>query len=254
MRTKGKILIGQLLIAFTATLFGQPISVVSNPEAEIIESTIFQLKERLVRMERELKKRGKADTTLVHDINALRAETNNLEMSLLEVVFADLRQTGSVLEIAQLDTSSQMDSNVRKAQIREVMPFVIRDTVSYKIVWYCDARYMSHLLILEGQEFKVKGFNFSVERIDWKPGGTDAVKSRQIKSYCPESQSEIEIKAFYSDAILHQVIPQLGNHYYKGCNTQVLVSDVPNVVMFTVNDNNYADNDGGYMVMLNGWW
>ncbi len=221
-------------------------------EMESIESTIYQLQERLMLMERNLEKHEDTNAVLIKEISDLKQEKRRQELLLVSKVFAALEIMPPELDINTLNRSLQVAENMEKPPIMNVAPFVIRDSLKFKIAWFCDARYLSQLMIADEQEFKAQGVRFTVERIGWSPGSGSSIGSDQITDYCPSDAQQNN--QYFSEASPYQVIPQIDSTYFVGCELAYIVSDAPAVIRFTVNDNNYTDNDGGYMVKLNGWW
>lgn len=115
------------------------------------------------------------------------------------------------------------------------------------LAFACGARVMNRFTV-GGAPLVARRFCFSAEVVNWTPGRGLPVYAE----FCP--RFEYLPAAHYPEAKWHQLVPRLGDHYFTGCTAHdVCAADVPGPVGFDVNDGDYADNDGGYAVVLWSW-
>lgn len=120
--------------------------------------------------------------------------------------------------------------------------------IARALAFMCDSSRRNHLYV-GGRPFVARRFSFSTPQIAWSPG----LGLPFYDSYAP--RFDYATSAYYPAAKWHQIVPTVGNEvYFTGCNG----SDVCEVaqagpVSFDVNDSDYDDNAGSYLVAIWSW-
>lgn len=115
------------------------------------------------------------------------------------------------------------------------------DEGNRKGVWKCDPKYIS-ILVLNGKSLPVKSHVFyDAKEISW----TAAPGTEPITQACPGNLNG----GFFQRVKLHGLVFGLYNKYI-GCRNNFVIENTTGPVWVAVNDSNYTDNGGHYIVQV----
>lgn len=119
---------------------------------------------------------------------------------------------------------------------------------SQGLAFVCDPRRQNHLYV-SGEPLIARRYCYSVSNIAWTPGRG----LPYYDSFAP--RYDYAVKAYYRAAKWHQIVPLIGDEeYFIGCQaSDVCQTDTPGPVSFDVNDSDYNDNAGAYVVTIWSW-
>jgi len=111
----------------------------------------------------------------------------------------------------------------------------------------CDPRFINCLTV-NGSPLKAKKFSYTVDPISWQAGDGWPVYT----TYCPNPGYSTSMN--YPAAKIHQIVPSIaGQNYFVGCSPSATCeSNASGQICFAVNDNNYGDNRGYFVVTIYG--
>lgn len=111
----------------------------------------------------------------------------------------------------------------------------------------CDPRFLNRFTV-GGQPLKARQFSYTVETISWQAGDGWPVYS----TFCPNPGYHTSM--YYPAAKIHQIVPSIdGQNYFVGClQSGVCASSGSGQICFAVNDNQYPDNRGYFVVTIYG--
>lgn len=111
----------------------------------------------------------------------------------------------------------------------------------------CDPRNLNKFTV-DGAPLNAKRFSYSVDTISWQAGDGWPVYS----TYCPNPGYSTSM--YYPAAKIHQIVPSIdGQNYFVGClQSGICESAAAGQICFAVNDNNYPDNRGYFVVTVYG--
>jgi hypothetical protein len=225
-------------------------------EIEGLVSSQSQLEERIRKLENLYEKKGANDPALEGEITEVRTMAAELEAKLVQTVFLGLENPRMDLADAPERSSRPIPEGRTSVDIPivESMPFVIKDSLNYILAWYCDAQYLNRLMITGNQPFKASDFIFSVSDVEWYFGGKTAAPDAIITNPCGKWGVGAE-GAYFQGTNLYQVILQHGKLYYLDCSDEemVAITGVYAPIQFAVNDDNYSNNKGGFIIKLHAW-
>lgn len=142
--------------------------------------------------------------------------------------------------------------NGRPARQAEGRPFVQRDlqgrSLRRGLAFVCDAARRNDLYVGR-RPLTLRRLSYSTVAIAWTPG--DGLPF--YDSFAP--RFDYVPQAYYPAAKWHQIVPLIGREtYFTGCQgSDVCESPTSGAVSFDVNDTDYDDNVGSYVVALWGW-
>lgn len=122
------------------------------------------------------------------------------------------------------------------------------EVVAYGLRFHCDARQLN-LLAVAGRPILARRISYSVSNVAWSSAPGLPVYDQA----CPRYEQRVD--AYYPHAKWNQVVARIGaRSYFTGCQASgVCETDVQGPVAFDVNDSNYTDNVGSYVVTIWSW-
>jgi hypothetical protein len=122
------------------------------------------------------------------------------------------------------------------------------EVVAYGLRYQCDARHMN-LLCVAGEPLRARRISYSVSHVAWSPAPGLPVYDQA----CPRYEQRVD--SYYPQAKWNQVVPRIGSQFYfSGCQASGVCENPDEAqVAFDVNDSDYTDNAGSYVVTLWSW-
>lgn len=112
------------------------------------------------------------------------------------------------------------------------------------LTFSCDPQFENELAV-DGMLLEVTRFSYSVTEMSW----TAARGAPVYEDYAP--RYDYARDARYPEAKRHQIVPLIGNGYFVGCQPSgICESPVPGPIAFDVNDHQYDDHAGYYVVTI----
>lgn len=140
----------------------------------------------------------------------------------------------------------------RRGQQVEAQVFVQQElggqVATRALAFLCDATRQNYFTV-GGRPLVVRRFSYSTPQIAWSPG----TGLPFYTSFAP--RFDYDAAARYPAAKWHQIVPLLGSDIYftgcQGCDVGEVSKPAP--LSFDVNNSDFSDNRGSYLVVLWSW-